>query len=261
MSLRFRNNQWTPPSNRAHVGADVQQWVKDNKMIIIIGAIALVGVVVLYMNKKRISDAMGSSAVESDYTRPKRRRGAAVGEVVTTAVPGKIVTTVTTAPTNVAVNQQPTMVPVTQPACGVSQGPVPFDVFQDNLSSGGDGVQPAVAFGGIAGLPVDYTSNSSGVNPSAVWQSSQLLPGANCGQSLEGTDDWSLYAPSNAQVVNFLSAGFNSGQDTISSTLKNASLDLRPSPSVNNCFTSPFNQSSWVEPSLVQTDWSHSLVA
>jgi hypothetical protein len=109
---------------------------------------------------------------------------------------------------------------------------------------------------------VDYAGSCSGVNPAAVWQSSQLLPAA-CGQSLEGTSDWNIYAPSNYQVTSFLAAGQNFGQDTISTTLKNASLDLRPEPTIPQagCSQVPFGQSSWVDNGINRVDYSHSLIA
>lgn len=236
MSLRFTRKGWVPPARRLNksVGANVMDDLKKNRIWIIAGAIILVAVIVSYMNRSKIESLVAPIT------------GAAVEEVVVAPAPKEAPVKVVVTPTG----------PATCPT-----GPRPIDVYQSDLGSanGANNITPGVALDG--NVPVDYTAMNSGVNPEAVWQSSQLLPTNNCGQSLQGVDDWSLYAPSNAQVVNFLSAGYNAGQDTVLTTLKNASLDLRPEPAVSNCFQSPWNQSSWVDNSLMRTDWSHSLVA
>lgn len=218
----------------------------------ILGATLLVLLIVAYMNRERLQDAVGMSAVR---TRPqpaakkiqeqRRRKGAQVSPAPAAVAPVAVETPA-----------------VVQAACTDGSIPKPFNVYQDNLSGSNDiTVGPGVAFDGVGGVPVDYAGQCSGVNPAAVWQSTQLLPGANCGQSLEGTSDWATYAPTDPSVVNFLSAGMLAGQDTISTTLKNPSLDLRPEPQVTNCFTSPWNQSTYVSDSAMKADWSHSLVA
>jgi hypothetical protein len=158
--------------------------------------------------------------------------------------------------------------PAVVAACGPDGAglPKPANVHQDDGLSGVNDVTlgPGVAAytAGNVGMPVDYAGSCSGVNPSAVWQSSQLLPAA-CGQTLEGTSDWNIYAPSNYQVTSFLAAGQNFGQDTVSTTLRNASLDIRPEPSIPQagCSQVPFGQSSWVDNGVNRVDYSHSLVA
>lgn len=218
----------------------------------VLPAALLVGLLVAYMNRQRLADAMGMSVVAPRQTRRvavdpvsaqrrARRTGAQAAPVVTPAMP------VATA-TNVA--------------CAADGMPKPFNVYQDNLSGSNDiTVGPGVAFDGVGAMPANFSGQCSGVNPAAVWQSSQLLPGANCGQALDGTSDWSTFAPSDPSVVNFLSAATLQGVDTISTSLKNASLDLRPEPSVSNSFVSPWNQSSFVQDAMQKADWSHSLVA
>lgn len=256
----MRRGLWAPPSHRSMGANVVTDWISNNKKILIValGVTALV-IAGVWWSRRSATTTKTTTGMYAGRT------GAAVSEATApTAVPGTVTTTTVVTEQPIVTSQGAPavqMAPVAQQQCMQTSLPVAFDVFQDNLgTANASGVVPAVSFTG--GLPVDYTANeSSGVNPAAVWQSSQLLPTNNCGQSLQGTDDWSLYAPSNAQVVNFLSAGYNSGQDTVMTTLKNASLDLRPEPAVSNCFQSPWNQSSWVEPSLMRTDWSHSLVA
>lgn len=215
----------------------------------ILGAALLAGAILAYNNRRRLAEAMGMSVIpraQAGQQRsllpqriPRRRGGAQVEAVAPVAAP----------------------VVAAAPGCDTSM-PKPFNVYQDNLSGSNDiTVGPGVAFDGAAGVPVDFAGSCSGVNPAAVWQSTQLLPSANCGQSLEGTSDWSTFAPSDPSVVNFLSAGMLAGADTISTTLKNASLDLRSEPAVPSTFQSPWNQSSWVTDAAQRVDYSHSLIA
>lgn len=265
MSFRARlhRDAWVPPSNGAYVrkGANVSKmvdWVKQNKIKVIVGAAVIVAIIVIVvMGTRKTASVAGATAY-----RLRNAIGAAAQEApinvatTTTATTSAPVTVATTAPTTVT-----TTVPTSKAnSCDVGI-PVAIDVYQDNLGSANDMTMgPGVTTAGVAGLPIDYAGACSGINPAAVWQSSQLLP-SNCGQSLQGTDDWSLYAPSNPQVVNFLSAGYNFGQDTVMTTLKNASTQLRPDVPICSNFQSPWNQSSWVDNSLIDTDWSHSLIA
>ncbi len=243
MSLRARlHNRWSPKYARGATGQErlekLQEWIKSNRTPLLVGsAIVVVVIIAVMWNRSRSSGAYVG------------RRGAAVAEE------------------QKQVSQETPQAPQAAPqapqgaACPPPVDPIAFNYFQSDLGSVNDtSMGPGVAFNGAQGLPVDYAGACNGVNPAAVWQSSQLLP-ANCGQSMQGTDDWSLYAPSNAQLVNFLSAGQNFGQDTISTTLKNANLSLRPEPPVCSSFQSPWNQSSWVDTSMMPVDWSHSLVA
>lgn len=261
MSFRARlhRDAWVPPSNGAYVrkGANVSKmvdWVKQNKIKVIVGAAVIVAIIVIVvMGTRKTASVAGATAY-----RLRNAIGAAAQEAPTNVA--TTTTSTTSAPVTVSTTA-PTTVPTSKASsCDVGI-PVAIDVYQDNLGSANDMTMgPGVTTAGVAGLPIDYAGACSGINPAAVWQSSQLLP-SNCGQSLQGTDDWSLYAPSNPQVVNFLSAGYNFGQDTVMTTLKNASTQLRPDVPICSNFQSPWNQSSWVDNSLIDTDWSHSLIA
>lgn len=155
-------------------------------------------------------------------------------------------------------------VPSSEPVVVVAPpgtGPNPMNVYQSNLGQLGVGaeMEPATVPQN-AGVPVDYAGSCEGANPNAVWQSTQLLP-TNCGQTLEGTSDWELYAPSNYEVTNFLSAGYHLGTDTQQTSLKNANLQLRPEPIINKTLNCPWNISSYGESNYENFDWSHTLVA
>lgn len=217
----------------------------------ILPAALLVGALVAYMNRERLASALGMSAVARPrrVTRVAPRRGA---QVTAPAAPAP-------APAAPSALDHPG---TTTAGCVADGMPKPFNVYQDNLSGSNDiTVGPGVALDGVGAVPVEFSGQCSGVNPAAVWQSTQLLPSANCGQALDGTSDWSLYSPADPSVVNFLSAGELAGQDTIMTSLKLGSLDLRPEPQVSNCFQSPWNQSSYVQDAMQKADWSHSLVA
>lgn len=248
---------WNVRRHDSATGANVTEWLDSNKKYFLIGGIVLVvGVVAYYMWQKQKQDTVpvltAAPTTTSGLSAQRRKQQ----QHLSRRAKGAAVAADTTTTTAV-----PTAVPSTAgPLCDVGGNiPKPMNVYQDNLSGSND-IYAANVAGVGSTMPVDYAGACSGVNPSAVWQSSQLLP-SNCGQSLEGTSDWSLYAPSNYQVTSFLSAGFNNGQDTVMTTLKNASLDLRPEPVTPACTQVPFNQSSWVDNSMMRTDWSHSLVA
>lgn len=251
------SEKWVPEPLRQYREGKSKRWIKDNKNYLIGGAavLALGGLLVWYVYRTYAQRAASPAVVA----------GAQASEGET-----GVVTTVE--PAVVEVEQVPVK-PAKKPrqkgpaVCADAGLPKPYNVYQDddlvgvNDMSSGPGVVPA-SVSGTAGVPIDYAGSCSGVNPAAVWQSSQLLP-SSCGQTLEGTSDWNIYAPSNYEVTSFLSAGQNFGQDTVSTTLKNASLDLRPEPVIPQagCTQVPFGQSSWVDNGINKVDWSHSLVA
>jgi len=249
---------WVPPALRkkhthgASVGK-VQEWAKKNRTFLVAAGLVIGGLIAwsVYQRSRRVG---GLSATEAST-----RDAPSATVAPTPAVSAETVKTPETVPSVPSAPSAPA-------ACGDSDLPKPMNVFQDEGLAGTNDVTlgPGVAAysASSAGVPVDYAGSCSGVNPAAVWQSSQLLPAA-CGQSLEGTSDWNIYAPSNYQVTSFLAAGQNFGQDTVSTTLKNASLDLRPEPSIPQagCSQVPFGQSSWVDNGVNRVDYSHSLVA
>lgn len=254
---------WVPPALRKKTANDVvpganvtieqaQKWFKKNqRLLLALGVVMGLLIGVWIYNRSRRPATGGMSAQEGETTPAVAATGPVV---VQEQVP--IVEPVVVVP-------QP--VPAVVAPC--QQGvPQPANVYQaDGLAGVNDvtlGPGVAAYTAGNVGMPIDYAGSCSGVNPAAVWQSSQLLP-ASCGQSLEGTSDWNIYAPSNYQVTSFLAAGQNFGQDTVSTTLRNASLDLRPEPSIPQagCSQVPFGQSSWVDNGINRVDYSHSLVA
>lgn len=248
-----RQGYFVPRANQEKVsGANVTKWVKENKTLVLVAGAAIVGGLVWYMWYSKKNATAGAQV--------SRRRAVLGGQVAAAPAPAP-----TPAPAQVAPQQQ-AVSSMDPAACGLSGVPKPFNVFQDDLVGANDmssGAGPApFSAGGSAGVPIDYAGQSGPANPSAVWQSSTLLP-SNCGQALEGTSDWTLYAPSNAQVTSVIGAGQLYGQDTIMTSLKNASLDLRPEPAIPNaaCSQVPFNQSSWVDTSNAVTNFGHSLIA
>ena len=251
---------WVPPALRKQppkhvVGANVgkiQEWFKKNmRLVLALGVVTGLLIAVWLYNRRRGLNILGSSATEADK--------------VATEVPAPVPVS-SDVPAPVAAPAPVPAVVATPPLTCADGLPKPANVYQDDGLSGVNDVTlgPGVAAytAGNVGMPVDYAGSCSGVNPAAVWQSSQLLPAA-CGQSLEGTSDWNIYAPSNYQVTSFLAAGQNFGQDTVSTTLRNASLDIRPEPAIPQagCSQVPFGQSSWVDNGVNRVDYSHSLVA
>lgn len=245
---KYRIHRHGAPSSRR--GANVGEWVDKNKRVLLVaGIVVLVGIVAyaLWMRQQAATPAPQSPAATEVPETPAVASGASA-QLRRHKKKGKK-----------AYARSAAAVADASLCDAAANLPKPANVYEDDLSAA-NAVGDNGDVKGVGSAPVDYAGACSGVNPSAVWQSSQLLP-TNCGQSLEGTSDWSLYAPSNYQVTSFLSAGFNNGQDTVMTTLKNASLDLRPEPVTPACTQVPFNQSSWVDNSLLRTDWSHSLVA
>lgn len=262
---RRRYGAYGAPANAANVakGANfgkVQEWADKNKTLLYVAGAALVAFLAYWIYQRSKRGVTGGAAVASA---PASQTPAAPATKTAPQVVAKAVPQV--APPQMA----PQMVPVTNAvpsSCAMGGVPKPYNVFQDDLVGANDmtmgpGVVPFSA-GGAAGVPIDFAGQCSGVNPSAVWQSTQLLP-SNCGQALEGTSDWAVFAPSNYQVTNFLAAGQLYGNDTQMSTLKNASLQLRPEPQIpgSSCSQVPFGQSSWIDSNSAVTDYSFSLIA
>jgi len=259
---------WIPPSIQRKYpvgmsGANVTEWSKKNKNLLFVAGAAIVAFLVGYYLWDRsrkntplvTNNTVGGAQVSlpGAEKRQQRREERAAKKAEKKARKDDTVIVVTETP-----EQPGTM-------CADTGIPKPFNIYSDDLV----GVNDVTPGPGVApysdsnvGMPIDYAGSCSGVNPSAVWQSSTLLP-ASCGQSLEGTSDWNIYAPSNYQVTSFLGAGQNFGQDTVSTTLKNASLDIRPEPAIPQagCSQVPFGQSSWVDNGVNRVDYSHSLVA
>lgn len=293
MSDRSQPYKWVPPSIRGEAyGAHsstvksamdkTKDFAKKYKWVLMIGGGILLALIAWHLwsrnrsaslvrqqNTARRGIVSGESSMSSKVG--SRLRGASGTPAIRTAATrlrgAEVASTdaKATAPTAAAAPKTEMVGQVTGVGQLCSQNlPKPMNMFEDNLVGAGDitvgpGVAPFVGAG--AGVPVDFAGSCSGVNPAAVWQSTQLLP-SNCGQSLEGTSDWDIYAPSNAALTSFIGWQQLGGQDTVLTTNKNASLDLRPEPQVTTgCFQAPWGQSSWVQDAPMKTDWSHSLVA
>lgn len=261
--------RWTPTGAQNSPSKEkVKEFVNKNKKWLMIGGAVLVALLAyhLYTKHMKRSAALVVPTLE-DAKKAISGRLRGMGMQVSPSSPSVPATTAPAAPSTATAPSAP-VAPVA-PAAPVSvkgqlcanPPPKPFNTYQDDLSGAND-VTPAVApFGGNGLVPTDFAGQCTGANPAAVWQSTQLLPG-NCGQALEGTSDWDIYAPSNAALTSFIGWQQMSGQDTVLTTNKNASLDLRPEPQVTTgCFQAPWGQSSWVQDAPMKTDWSHSLVA
>jgi hypothetical protein len=281
--------RWVPPSqvmgaqNKAVTKTTIKDFFAKHKTLLLVAGGVVLGLLIWYLWSRHRAGAL----VRQPNT---VRRGIVGGASANTAMSGKVgnrlkgsstttgkvgsrlrgadATPAAPAVSNVATTVA-TAATMTGQTTGIGQLcgqnlPKPMNVYMDNLVGANDitvgpGVSPFVGTG--AAVPVDYAGQCTGVNPAAVWQSTQLLP-SNCGQSLEGTSDWDIYAPSNAALTSFVGWQQLGGQDTVLTTNKNASLDLRPEPQVTvGCFQAPWGQSSWVQDAPMKTDWSHSLVA
>jgi hypothetical protein len=211
--------------------AEAKEWAQRNRTLLLILGAALAAFLIYWFavrpNTLTTTGAIAAPATNRAQIIAQRRkgilRGAQAAPADTTAAPTTPAAATTPAPAPTpAVVAAPAPVPVTCQMAGI---PKPINVYQDDLSGANDnsGMGGPVPFsaGGPAGVPIDATASCGGVNPSATWQSSTLLP-LNCGQSLQGVSDWSLYAPSSNNLVNLIGAGQLTGQDTVMTTLKNA---------------------------------------
>jgi len=92
-------------------------------------------------------------------------------------------------------------------------------------------------------MNLDKPDSASGVPNRALTDPSQLLPnskGADWGNLYPVQNDGGVYVPS------LTDPSFQIGINTISSTLKNASLDIRSQPIIPKVQLSPWNNSSFV---------------